>query len=219
MNSFELWKLINFIIGKDFFSNRISPEEFDLELKAKNLRLLRKRLGFPETYNPGQTLAGVDTTRLSQADVRPFLVDEDRDVVDGIVSLDAWFYIEDFYTESSRTCEIISRQEVSNRVRDPQLKPTSKDVVAHYVSKGLKVYPSDIGSIHILYVRQPKTPVFKVTTGGDMRPAYDETNSVELEWDDGAKLDVLHLILADLGMNTSRAELTNYAETLIKTGS
>lgn len=219
MNGFQLWKLINFIIGKDFYSNRISPEEFDLELKAKNLRLLRKRLGFPESYTPGQTMAGVDTTRLSQTDIRPFLKDEDVNVTDGIVSLDSWFYIEDFFTESSRTSEIISRQEVSNRVRDPQLKPTEKDVVAHLVSKGLKIYPASVRKIHILYIRQPKTPVFAVKTGSDMRPEYDTDASVELEWDDGAKLDILHMILADLGVNTSRSEITNYAETLIKTGS
>lgn len=220
MNNFELWRLVNFVADKDIHANRIGGEQFDIELKAKSMRLFRKKLGFPESYLPGQPSPIVlDATRLEQTDLRPFYVDKDFTSVAGEVTIPNWFYIEDFITASSRSAEIISRQEISNRLRDAQLKPTEKDVVAYLTASGLRVYPESIEKVHVWYIREPRQPMFTIKTGADLEPEYDEANSIEMEWDDMNKLEVAHMILADMGIVTNRNELVQYAEQLTKTGS
>ena len=219
MNNFELWKLLNFIIGKDINSNSISGPEFDSELKSANIQLLRKKLGFPESYQPGTATSGVDATRLLQTDISPFYEEAANAVaLNGIFVFNNWFYLEDFYVAGSRRSEISSRQELSNRISDPQLKPTTKDAVAYLVSEGLKVLPASIVGITVWWIRQPNEPVFAIKTGANNEPEYDTANSVELEWDDAGKIDILHLILSDIGVNTERQDIVAHADKIIKTG-
>ena len=42
--------------------------------------------------------------------------------------------------------------------------------------------------------------------------------SVELEWDDGSKLDILNMILQDMGLNIERGDVQQMAAKLIQTG-
>jgi hypothetical protein len=48
--------------------------------------------------------------------------------------------------------------------------------------------------------------------------AYDHAASVELEWDDGNKLDIMHLILQDMGINLSRGDVVQFANKVVETG-
>jgi len=47
---------------------------------------------------------------------------------------------------------------------------------------------------------------------------YDSVNSVELEWDDASKLDILHMILVDFGLNVERQDVSQYAMKMVETG-
>ena len=220
MTNFDLWKLVNFITGKDIYSKRLSGPQMELELQSKNISLLRKRLGFPEAYQQGQPPVAIDSIRLTQTDLKPFYVEKNINVSqDGIALIPEYFYIEDFYTAESLAPEIISRAEISNRIRDVQTKPTVKYPVAYIISKGLQVYPVNIGSIHVIYIRKPVEPKFSIKTNTTtLEYEYDVQNSVELEWDDMGKLDILQMILSEFGLSIERNDIVNIAKQVIKTG-
>ena len=74
MDNFGLYQLLNFVVNKDVYSRAITPAQFELELRSKNLRLLRKRLGLPETYIPGAANEGAGVTQLTDNDLLPFQV-------------------------------------------------------------------------------------------------------------------------------------------------
>lgn len=219
MNNFDLYKLLNFVVNKDVYAQAMSESEFDLELKAKNLRHFRNRLGLPEGYKTGAVTQAVETTRLNEIDLSPFLTESEVNVVNGKATLAGMKYPSDFYTATSRSADIISRQEISNRLNDPQTKPTSKDLCAYIVQGGLKVFPTDTPKINVIYYREPAAPVFVLNTNEDtLEFEYDANASTELEWDDANKLDIIHMVLNDMGINIARPDVTQYATKLVETG-
>lgn len=219
MTNFDLYRLLNFIVNKDVYAQAMSEGEFELELRSKNLRHFRVRLGLPEGYKTGDVTKAVESTRINQSDLTPFLTTGSFANVNGLVTVTGWYYILDFYSASSRSADIISYQEFSSRVRDPQTKPTAKDLVAYIVKEGLRVLPATVTPVSVIYYRKPVDPVFRTLTNPQtLELEYDPVNSVELEWDDANKLDIMHMILQDMGVNIVRGDIVQYANKLVETG-
>lgn len=219
LNNFDLYRLLNFVVNKDVYAQAMSEQEFDLELKAKNIRHFRSRLGLPEGYRTGAVSQAVETTRINQSDLTPFLMTGSFASATGKITIPGWAYILDFYTGTSRSSDIISYQEISSRLRDAQTKPTATDLVAYVIKEGLFVYPTNVTPVTVVYYRKPVEPVFKVSTNEDtLEMEYDHVNSVDLEWDDGNKLDIMHMILSEFGLNISRGEILQYANKLVEQG-
>lgn len=219
MNNFDLYRLLNFIVNKDVYAQAMSEAEFQLELQSKNLRHFRVRLGLPEGYKTGDVVKSVESTRINQSDLTPFLMSGSYANVSGLVTLPGWYYILDFWSSGSRSSDIISYQEISSRLRDPQTKPTTKDLVAYIVSKGLMVLPATVTPVNVIFYRKPVEPIFNTITDPDtLQLSYDHGSSVELEWDDANKLDIMHMILQDMGVNIVRGDIVQYANKLVETG-
>jgi hypothetical protein len=176
----------------------------------------------PETYIPGSANEGVGITRVNDIDLLPFFVEEEVTPVGQIVSLTQdWYYILDWYTSASITSDLIGVEEVSNRVRNFITAPTLSHPCAYIVPEGLKVFPTGITSkVTVLYYRWPVTPVFliKDITEDNLEVEYDADSSVELEWDDGNKLDILSMILQDMGLNIERQDVVQLAAKLVQQG-
>ena len=221
MTNFDLYKLVNFIVNKDVYAQSMSDTEFELELKSKNQRHFRRRLGLPEAFNPGSASEGAGMNRLVESDLLPFLVTETKNPVAGIISPTylSWYYMLDFYTADSITSDLLATEEISSRLNNFILEPTIYHIAAYRVPTGLKVLPTTITSVTLVYYRKPIDPVFKVITDPvTLEMSYDINNVMELEWDDGNKLDVLNMILQDLGINLQRGDIDQMAAKLIQTG-
>lgn len=217
MNNFFLYKLIHLIANKDIYSNWLTPEQFELELQSKNIRLIRNILGLPERYQPG-TAVGPSATRVNEIDLLPFLVVKKVPLTNQETELPDWYYINDFYTTDSMAPEIISQQEVGTRINNPIRKATKEYPFAMIIESGLKVWPSTTEEITVSYYRKPNEPTFLTTVNtatGELE--YDE-DSEELEWADHNKLDITHMILQDFGVNTGRQEVSQLAHKLVETG-
>ena len=219
MNNFQLYQLLNLVANKDVYSNWLKPEEFDLALKSGNVRLMRDRLGLPERYRPGTFQAGGSGSRVLETDLTPFLVTgTDLVPVDQVVTLTNWYYINDFYTKDSLDPEIISQQELGSRVNHPIRIATNKYPWAIIIKEGIKVYPAIVDKVTVSYYRYPVDPVFVTTVNDEGEIVYDVANSVELEWRDENKIDILHLIMQAAGINIERPDLEAYAQKLVEGG-
>lgn len=219
MNNFQLYQLLNLVANKDVYSNWLKPEEFDLALKSGNVRLMRDRLGLPERYRPGTFQAGGSGSRVLETDLTPFLViGTDLGPVEQVVTLTRWYYINDFYTKDSLEPEIISQQELGSRINHPILIANDRYPWAIIVKKGLKVYPKSLTKVTVSYYRYPVDPAFVTTVDDEGNLVYDEDASVELEWRDENKIDILHLIMQAAGINIERPDLEAYAQKLVEGG-
>lgn len=218
MNNFDLYNIIHIAANKDVFSNWFSPESFELELIKGNLRQMRNRLGLPERYQPGTMQAGASASRIIEIDLLPFLVTKEESLTEQETNISGWYYINDFYTSTSLIAEIISQQEVGDRLRHPNLKPTVKYPVAMIIGKGLKVWPDTITGINISYYRLPATPSFNTQVNETTGELEYVSTSVELEWDDNNKLDILHMMMQDVGVNIEKQDLEQLAQKLVESG-
>jgi len=219
MTNWDLYRLANFIANNDELAQAMGATEFGLELAAKNMRHFRNRIGLPESYRQGQVAVGVESTRLNNSDMVPFFEDGlEVNVAGGIAILPGWYYILDYWTADSRSSEIITYGEYSRR-KTGLKAPSAKDLVAYIVSDGLKVFPATTVKVWVNYYRKPTTPVFTtVVNTTTLKLEYDADNSVELQWDDGNKLDILHMILTDYGLNIQRSDVVQIAEKFVETG-
>lgn len=218
MNLFQLYELLHIAANKDVMSNWFTPAQFQLELQAKSIRLLRDRLGLPERYQPGTFSGGADASRVIETDLLPFFVESIQQVVNQETSITDWYYIDTYYTRNSIFPEIISKQEVPGRINHPTKKPTEEYPAAIVVAKGLKIWPNTVTSATVLYYKKPKDPVFATTVNADGELVYDAANSTELEWRDENKLDIIHLIMQDLGVNIEKQDLQQLAQKLVEGG-
>lgn len=220
MTNWDLYRLANFIANNDEYTQAMGAAEFQLELTAKNMRHFRNRIGLPEAYRQGQIVAGVESTRLNNSDMVPFLVDGlEVTIASGKAVLPGWYYILDYWSDASRSSEIITYGEYSKR-KSGLKAPTTKDLAAYIVSDGLKVFPATgVTKVYVTYYRKPTTPAFETLVNlTTLKLEYDADNSVELEWDDGNKLDILHMILTDYGLNIQRGDVVQMAEKFVETG-
>jgi hypothetical protein len=225
MNNWQLYNLLHLVANKDTYSNWLTPDQFELELISKNIRLMRNLLGLPERYQPGTMQAGASASRTIEIDLLPFLIGGDKPVAvpvaDQVTDLSNWYYINDWYTSNSKAADIISQQELGMRINHPIKKATEKYPFATVSKKGLTVWPNTVKSIFISYYRSPASPVFKTkvnTTDNAGELEYDEAGSTELEWADHNKIDILYMIMQDMGINIERPDLEQLANKLVEGG-
>ena len=218
MTNFDLYRLLNLIVNKDVYANAMSDSEFDLQLKAKNIQLFTSKFPSDKTWNTQQM--GTGTTRVNQIDLAPFFMESDQTVQStGFVQVTGLYYLENYYSSTSLTSEIISAQEIAARIKSFIKPPTTINLAGYLVEGGLKLINMISGTIHIIGYRMPSEPTFKILTDDTtLEMTYDEDESVELEWNDGCKLDVLYMILQDMGVTIERQEVTQLANKLIQTG-
>lgn len=220
MTNWDMYRLANFIANNDELAQAMGVTDFGLELAAKSMRHFRNRIGLPEAYRQGQIVAGVESTRLNNSDLVPFLRDGiEITISGGKAVLPGWYYILDYWSDTSRSSEIITYGEYSRR-RTGLKAPTTKDLVAYIVADGLKVFPiTGVTKVYVTYYRKPATPKFVTTVNQTtLKLEYNANDSVELEWDDGNKLDILHMILTDYGLNIERGDVVQIAEKFVETG-
>jgi len=218
MTNWDIYLLAHTVANKDVLSNWFPVDKFNAELKAKNILHLKNRLGLPERYQPGTMRAGASASRQIEIDLLPFLVKKQVQVLSGEAIVVDFFYINDFYTDVSIAPEIISQQELGQRIRHPLRKATSEYPWAVITQKGLSIQPSTTTEVYVSWYRNPQEPNMVTTVDSDGIMTYDQLNSTELEWSDTNKLAVLHMILQDAGIITSMPDLEQLAQKLTETG-
>jgi hypothetical protein len=218
INLFQLYEILHIAANKDVKSNWLTPEQFELELTAKSVRLMRDRLGLPERYQPGTFNAGADASRVIETDLSPFFIEKEESVELQKTNITDWYYIDTFYTPDSVFPEIISKQEVPTRIKSPTKTPTKEYPAAIVITEGLKIWPATVTKATVMYYKKPKEPVFKTKVDNEGYLVYDAAGSTELEWRDENKLDILHLIMQDLGVNIEKQDLQQLATKLVEGG-
>lgn len=219
MTNWDLYQLLNVVANKDVNSNWLPPTEFDVELKKGNIRVMRDRLGLPERYQPGTFQAGSGASRVIDTDLAPVGVISEQTLTNQETNISDWYYIDGFYTKTSRFPEIISRQMLGTRLNSPRKTPNEKYPVGIIVKGGLKVWPDTLDKITVIYYKRPTEPVFKTSVNpatGELM--YSSANSVEMDWNDEVKIDVLHLIMEDMGVNIEKQDLEQLAQKYVETG-
>lgn len=226
MNNNDILRLVRYISGERAPGKALSQEMFSLLLDGAQTKHFKRKIGLPEAYQPGAPYPPqvYDITQKITEDLRRFKVsmgDEEAPlmVVNGRAELPAnYYYCSSLlfkhirnYTIRYRNVEVVNDQQWNERVSSSIITNPLKYPIVNFQSGYLRVYPSQIQYLDFVYLRMPLSPVVKFKTENGVS-VYDTERSVELEWDDINKIDILHIMLGDMGIQMSKPEVLQYSE-------
>lgn len=218
--------------GQEF---NLQPEDYNDLLHLAQLKHFKIKLGLPEEYRPGMPLPAqaFEITERITEDLRPFKVIRgwhftnplEPDEAKGIVEYPEDYYIVSemsyFYTENDETLERnidpLSDLEFNKARTSMVKKPDYMFPVCNMQADFIRLSPNLNQPINMVYLKLPKKPFYKVIDN-DGFYEYDPDNSVELEWDEMNVIDIMVLMLGDIGISLKKQAVMEYAQNLKERG-
>jgi hypothetical protein len=225
-----LYQWINFMANKQQ-SGAVSPDEFNLCLDALYLEPLKVKLGLPELYQVGQPTAP-QSYQVSQTitdDVQRFILEADVNknsqgfftIPTNYVAFSSIRYI---YVEAGDGCnaepivqdnfiEAVTDGELAIRTSNTIVPPTLDFPICAFYQQGIKVFPKDIDTIKLTYVRKPNKPFRNYTITPNDENIFNPIGSVDLEYPDIMHNDFAVIVAKYFGINLKDGDLINFATT------
>lgn len=97
------------------------------------------------------------------------------------------------------------------RANHPVKGPTATYPIGSNFNQGIQVLPTNAFNYMILStLKRPTKPVYAFTQSGD-RYIYDDTNSIDFEWNESVHDVIMERTLANLGINMRSPELIQFS--------
>lgn len=227
MDLLDIITLINFILRvRVAEAPLLTPKNVGLLLHSASIRHFKRKIGLPEEYQPGMPLPrqAYDLTQKISEDLRIFKVNMDGVekpllfFTSGSAQLPSNYY----YPSSIAALVEIDGQMVFRKAyfkTDDEWDemegsyvdvPNEEYPVVNIQANKIRIAPQ-VSRARFTYLRLPVKPVYRVTIDGHLNK-YDQANSTQLEWDQINTIDVLTILLADLGVSMLRQDVLQYAE-------
>lgn len=98
------------------------------------------------------------------------------------------------------------------------INPINRNPIFMSIYTGFEIYPNNIGTTQLSYIRSPKEIRWGYTNDIYGRPIYNPATSTNPEWQ---RMDVMEIIartMRIMGVNLQVAEVSQYAEQIKNTG-
>lgn len=223
MTLLEIINTINFIIGdKRPEMGLLTPNRFSTMLHMASLKHFKRKLGLPEEYQVGMPLPrqAFDLTQKITEDLKRFkLVDDNFLFTNGVAVYPAEYY----YPSSMAAVIHYELGSIKKKVRfvtDQRWDemngnyvdiPNEEYPIANFQSDTIKIAPATIKQVIFTYLRLPLKPVYAVMMKGNVS-VYDPEVSLQLEWDEINQIDIIMILLADLGLPLMRGDVIQIAD-------
>lgn len=198
----DIHDFVNFLTGKDQTGYH-SPEEIDLAVYNASKTL------FNEEY------AKYSVTQQVTDDMAPFMVGPTALFLDGTGSAPKpWDYR---YVTSLRSgtsqidVDIIDEAFWGNRSNDPVCPPLSTYPICIFYKDRIQFLPTTLSNVKITFFKDPGKPIWAYNIVSN-RFVYDDTNSVDIEWNPLKHKRITMLAMSYLGINLREDQLEGYVE-------
>jgi hypothetical protein len=232
MNLLQISNIVNFIIGDrlpDIPS--LTPAKFCDLLHIAQLKHYKRKLGLPEEYQPGMPLPrqAFDITQKITEDLRRFKVIKDGPsaipVVGGRFNYPAGYYYPsslvafiEYPGEGTRSkvIEIVTDKRWDEMQGNWVDRPNDEYPIANSQATFIRVAPETIIRVGMVYLRQPSKPVYSVTISpngvNQYNPAGSSWGISGDDWDEVNQVDIMYVLLSDLGITMQRQDVFQIAE-------
>lgn len=197
MNIGQIFSWVNQNLNKEQ-SGSFSPEEFNLACNVVSRELFNVKVGLPESYQPGAPYPpqAYQITQKITDDLRNFIKDVNITKSSGYFPLPADYAafssLSYNYVLNSIECgenpeseinfiDVVADAELRARLQDNVIMPTLKYPVASFKASGIQVYPKEINTLTLTYLRYPVVPVFAYTVVNDAY-VYDAATSTQTDY-------------------------------------
>jgi hypothetical protein len=205
----DVYTLLNFYINKSQ-GGWYSPEELTMIVDRAQRTL------FNTYYTKYQT-----SQRLDDA-LAPFKLLLSFSNALGVISVPGDYYdmlsITTTVTDADdittmRPVEVVTDDELAYRTLS-QIDPPSlfSPVAVRITNHGWQLYPKVQHFGNIIYLKQPRSPVFAYSLVSGRVIVYDPLLSTQLEWNDKDILSIILIALNGLGINLSEADILQWSE-------
>jgi len=230
----QIRTIISVLLSKNKPDTVISKEQFNALLNLCQLKHLKRCLGLPEDYQPGQWIAsrGPEVTRVESESIRPFIVMMGKSdtgylpVVDGYADIPEDYYYplsmwyktpDDNGVRKTKKIEIVTDAKWEFVISSQVVFPTLMRPYCNFKSDFIQFAPEGLTDVSFTYIRKPAEPLFvlKETLNGF---EYDAENSVQLEWNELNQIDIIALMLGQLSISIGRSDIYTVSENVKKEG-
>lgn len=223
----EILNLCNYAANKEQSGNTLSPEQYNIILKAVNLYHFKRKIGLTEEYSIGKPMPqqALEITQRIADDLSPFLVQLNPLTIDVVGEADlptnyfypvniGYDYVDSNGTKYNKAVEVLKQHELEIILGNSLKQPTKKNPACIIYDTYIQFYPIDLVYVRFNYYRLPNTPVYAYTIDINDNIIYNAAGSTELEWNELNQLDIAALILKEIGVNLQMTNLYQYAETM-----
>lgn len=217
----EVFQLVNYITNKEG-RGYIPPDKFNSCARAAQLEFLSIRLGNLKDLSPyGVPSFGYKSNRRVDADVRPFVYGPVQISIQpngNFIYPYGFIYPDAFHKNDFSPITEIDSDQYPNLKRSTYKAPNAEYPVVIFRNPFGFVDPYNIGSFQMSYVRFPPNPIwgFTVVSG---EPVFNEATSVEFTVPEINTNEIVASILEKVGVNLSKGDVYNYAQTKLQQGS
>jgi len=231
MNLDDIRNLVSLITADKGVTASLTPDDFSDMLHLAQLKYYKQKIGLPEEYQPGMPVPkqAYEITDRMIEDLRVF-----KKVIGGTsttpitVDTDGHYTLpEDYFIATSLTysnvVDGVSYERKIERLNDLEYESVTTKVstkpdewypVCNIQNTYIRFYPVLAGgNISMVYLRLPVKPDYVVKMDHGYYE-YDSINSTELEWGDLQLIDILTILLGDLGIELRSQDVLNYSEKL-----
>lgn len=213
----EVYSLVNFILNKNQGGN-LPPNQFNLIINQAQYGYLNYLLGEFQRYQPGRPIATPEFGNSAHVRQRltPFIQQPETLSINALTGFtpyptDYEMWDAMYWGVYKMPVKFIQQDRLGVHLRS-QINPVSRNPVFLSIYTGFTVYPNNIGTTELSYIRSPAMINWAYTTDIYGRPVWNQAASTNPQWD---KIDMLQIIvrcLAMVGVNLQAAVVSQYAE-------
>lgn len=234
INVNKVYEFLQFIANKSQ-SGFLTPKDFNKSISRALYEVINKRYHNVKMQKPdGSSVIGFEQNQKITDDLRYLIVRREAyPVKNGLVNLPSDYlhlstlsYVRnDLDKEGELQSDLINFRilrdselatQLSSVIFNKKIK-SGKMGVARFVGDAIEIFPKEIFTVKLVYLRKPITPFwgFDVVNG---KPVYSTDKSVDIELPDDCMNELVFNCASYLGMNLREAELIQYSETLKQQG-
>jgi hypothetical protein len=234
MNLQELLDFINFIINKEQSGKYVSPSQYTLLLISGSYKFFKKYFDVPEEYQIGMPMSRIqwEITDVVREKLSRFWVAMDSvnalTLTQGFAEKPTNMFFTDYFTSPTGGVGSFRKgYQFDSQKNNVVTSPTEVNPIGTIRGGNLEFAPSSMETVNFYYLRRPLDPYFdfyvddndnviylkpgETSPASGATPASHASLSVELDWDIDCILDIIEIILEDIGVGINRSEIVQYA--------
>lgn len=213
----EMYEIERLIINKNQ-NGTLTPERFNLTNEQAQYDYMEYLLGDFRRYVMGRPIPPVAwgmTARIRQS-LTPFIQPPTTlsvDPISGIALNPTGYEMWDamYWSIYRKRVKFIQQERLDSHINST-INPISRNPVFLSIYNGFQIYPFDIGTTYLSYIRSPRPIRWGYTLDSNNRPVYDPATSSDPEWHRQDIIQVMVRALAMIGVNLQAQQVTQYVD-------
>lgn len=201
-----------------------TPDRFNRLNNQAQFDYMNSLLGDIRKYSLGRPIppAAWGMTARIRESLTPFILAPTTLAVNGttgVVTLPADYEMWDatYWGSTMKPVKFIQQGRLASHLNST-INPIDRNPVFLSIKDELTIYPNNIGSIKLSYIRTPAEIVWAYTSDSNGRPIYDSASSTDPEWQIFDIMQIMARALRMMGVNLSAAQVSQFAEGIKQAG-